>query len=310
MAKRISRKTPKASKSPRRKATRKAPSKPKTPLRRKAKPVKAAKARRAKPKAKPAPGASAARAPAKPARATKAAGVDVVFKERAAPVAFSGRAAAEARPLKIVLFGASGNIGSRITSEAVRRGHHVTAVMRNPDRMEFRHANVRTLRADVTDPILVATVARGHDAIISAIAPADDDHDMLAEAASSILQAARETGIKRIVIANGAGSLLVGKGKMLMDTPQFPAEWRWIAKSHKDALDVLRAKGSDLDWTAVSPAAMIAPGKRTGKYRLGGDQLMADAKGDSRISMEDFAAALMDELEQERYVGKRMSVAY
>lgn len=230
----------------------------------------------------------------------------VEFKERAAPLA----PVAEARPLKIAVFGASGNIGRRIAKEALARGHRVTAVMRNPDRFDLRHPELRALRADATDPLLVATVAKGHDAIVSAIAPARDSPESLAQAATAILQGAREAGIKRVMVVNGAGSLLVGRGRMLMDSPQFPAQWRWIAQAHKDALDVLRSEGDGLDWTAVSPAALVEPGRRTGHFRTGGDELLADKSGASRISMEDYAAAFLDELEREKHVGRRMTVAY
>ncbi len=244
-------------------------------------------------------------AQSEPPRVRKTGPAVVNFRERLPPTPL-----AEARPLRIVIFGASGNLGRRITKEALSRGHQVTAVMRNPQRLDVEHPNLRPLRADVTDPLLVSTVARGHDVIISAIAPARDSPESLAQAAKSLLQGAREAGIKRVMVVNGAGSLKVGKGKILMDTPQFPKEWRWLGQAHKDALDVLREEGTGLDWTAVSPAARIEPGKRTGKFRLGGDTLVADAKGESRISMEDYAAAFMDELEGEHYVGRRMTVAY
>lgn len=312
--------TRKSSKPSRAQAPRKAPRATRKAVRSAAKPRKGAKKAARKPvrevgkarlaKAKPsalrakpvrsAPARRTGQATAGPAQAKPA---DVKLTQRRAP-------SAEARPLKIVLFGASGNLGSRIAKEALARGQHVTAVMRNPARLSLRHENLRAMRADATDPLLVATVARGHDVIISAIGATPDSPESLAQAATSMMQGAREVGIKRVMVVNGAGSLEVSKGKLLMDTPQFPADWRWVAKAHRDALAVLRARGSDLDWTAVSPAAMIEPGKRTGNFRLGGDQLLADAKGQSRISMEDYAAAFMDELESERYVGRRMSVAY
>jgi hypothetical protein len=251
------------------------------------------------------------RAPAK-RPAGKAVKRPAPARRRKRPVAgvqFTERPSAEARPLRVVVFGASGRIGSRVSQELLRRGHSVTAVMRNPDRLALAHERLRPLRADVTDPLLVATVARGHDAMVSAVSPDRSEPEALAQAAQSILKAARDTGILRVVVVNGAGSLKVGR-RRLMDTPQFPKEARWIAEAHKMALDVLRKEGKGLDWTAVSPAAIIAPGKRTGRFRLGGDELVTDAQGKSRISMEDYAAALVDELEQEHYVGKRMTVAY
>jgi putative NADH-flavin reductase len=110
------------------------------------------------------------------------------------------------------------------------------------------------------------------------------------------------------IIVNGAGSLEVAPGVQLIDTPDFPAAWRPVALAHRDALQVYRA--SDLDWTALSPVAFIAPGERTATYRTGTDRLLTDEEGQSRISAEDYAVALVDEIETPRFVLQRFTVAY
>jgi hypothetical protein len=128
------------------------------------------------------------------------------------------------------------------------------------------------------------------------------------DAAKSLVTASRQSG-KRVVVVGGSGSLEVAPGMQLVDSPQFPAAWRPIALAHRDALQVFRDEGGE-GWTVISPAALIEPGQRTGRFRWGTDQLLADKAGDSRISMEDFAVAFVDELEAGRNLGKRITVAY
>ena len=114
--------------------------------------------------------------------------------------------------------------------------------------------------------------------------------------------------VDRLVVVGGAGSLEVAPGVQLVDTPEFPAAWKGIALAHRDALAVYR--GAALDWTYISPAALIGPGERTGQYRTGTDQLLTDKEGESRISVEDFAVAFVDEIENQRFARQRMTVAY
>jgi uncharacterized protein len=137
--------------------------------------------------------------------------------------------------------------------------------------------------------------------------PGDASYDY-PKVARSLIEGVGKAGVKRLIVVGGAGSLEVAPGVRLVDTPQFPAGWKGIALSHADSLPIYRKAA--LDWTYVSPAAFIEPGQRTGKYRTGGDQLLTDAKGESRISAEDFAVAVVDELEQKRHVRKRITVAY
>jgi len=208
--------------------------------------------------------------------------------------------------MKIVLYGASGTIGSRILRELLARGHAVTAVVRDPSKISEPQAVVRA--GNVLDPASVAATVAGADAAISAFAPPADDTAKLVDAARSLVSGLQKAGISRFLMVGGAGSLRVATGGQLVDTPDFPPGWKGIALAHRDALEVLRE--SDLDWTSFSPAALIEPGERTGKFRLGKDDLVTDEKGESRISAEDYAVAMADKLESPRHVRQRFTIGY
>jgi putative NADH-flavin reductase len=216
--------------------------------------------------------------------------------------------------MKIALFGATGAIGQRIAQEALRRGHTVTAVVRDPAALTERHENLRVVRGDVTNPDAIADAVRGQDAVISAVGPryghGGETDALFADAARALIAALPAAGVSRLLILGGAGSLEAAPGVRVMDTPEFPALWKGNARGQADALDVYRTGGGDLEWTYVSPAAIIEPGARTGKYRVGGEQLLTDAQGQSRISSEDYAVALIDELENPRHRKQRITVAY
>ncbi len=209
--------------------------------------------------------------------------------------------------MKIALIGATGMIGQRILAEALSRGHDVTAIARNTNSLTPSD-HVKVVAGDVLDVAAMAAAVRGHDAVVDAASPPQDDPDFLVRAPQALVAALKQAGVSRLIIVGGAGSLEVAPGLRLYDTPEFPEAWRPSARAHGAALDELR--GVDLDWTFISPAAMIMPGERTGKFRVGGDQLMTDDKGESNISAEDYAVALLNELEQPKYVRRRMSVAY
>jgi putative NADH-flavin reductase len=208
--------------------------------------------------------------------------------------------------MKVVLYGASGMIGSRILAELVSRGHKVTAVVRNPEKVTA--PGVAVAKGDVTDAASVAATAKGADAVISAYAPPRTEVAALLPAVRSLLAGLETAGVKRVLVVGGAGSLEVAPGVQLVDVPNFPEEWKGIALAHRDLLPLLQA--SNLDWSCLSPAALIQPGVRTGKFRLGGKQLLADAKGDSRISAEDYAVAMVDELEKPAHVRQQFTAAY
>lgn len=202
--------------------------------------------------------------------------------------------------MKIALIGASGNIGSRILSELVRRGHKVTAIARNPDRI-VPAAGVTARQGDVFDGDGMATLLAGHDAAISAVHFLDSDPRTLVEAV-------RASGVPRYLVVGGAGSLEVAPGVALVSTPEFPAAYKAEATRGGEFLALLRGT-DDLDWTFLSPSAVIFPGERTGRFRLGGDQLLVGDQG-SRISMEDYAVALVDELETPAHPRRRFTVGY
>ncbi|NKJ47708.1 3-beta hydroxysteroid dehydrogenase [Burkholderia sp. SG-MS1] len=213
------------------------------------------------------------------------------------------------RQLRIGLFGATGMIGSRIAAEAARRGHQVTALARNPARVPTDVANLQAAQADLLDAVSVGAAVRGHDVVASAYAPPQDDLAMLTRATRALVEGVRAAGLKRVVVVGGAGSLEVAPGKQLVDTDGFPDAYKAIALAHRDAFDYYRGI-TDLDWTFFAPAALIAPGERTGRFRTGANTLLADAEGNSRVSAEDYAIAFVDELEQGRFIHQIATVAY
>ncbi len=200
-------------------------------------------------------------------------------------------------------------IGQRVLQEALTRGHQVTAIARDPARVQ-QQENLRIAQGDAFSPESVAAAAAGHDVVISAIGPklGNGQERALVEATRALVEGVKQSGVSRLLVVGGAGSLEVAPGVQLVDTPEFPEFIREVALAHRDALAVLRA--ADLEWTSLSPAAMIAPGERTGQYRTGLDQLLVDDQGESRISAEDYAIALLDEAENPRHVRRRFTVAY
>ncbi|HLI91138.1 MAG TPA: NAD(P)-dependent oxidoreductase [Ktedonobacteraceae bacterium] len=211
--------------------------------------------------------------------------------------------------MNIVVYGASGMIGQRITQEALNRGHKVTAVVRNPSRLTLTHPNLTVEKGNMLDPNDVARVAAGHDAVINATRqPVNEPGQSYSDAARALIEGLTRAGVRRLIVVGGAGSLEVAPGLQLVDTPDFPPAWKPGALAMRDALDIYRS--ADLDWTYFSPAGFISPGERTGKYRTGTEQLVTDEKGESRISAEDYAAALVDELENPRFVRRRFTAAY
>ena len=216
--------------------------------------------------------------------------------------------------MKIVLFGATGNVGRRVAAEALSRGHDVVGVVRDPATGAASDARVRLVKGDATNADSVAELVRGADAVVSAISPRPNARGL---AAPSLVQNARaiiaglgRTAVKRVLFVGGAGSLEVAPGQQLVDQPGFPEAYKAEALEGRAALEVWRTEGDGLDWTFLSPAAEIGPGERTGSYRTTGDQLLSNAAGRSFITFEDYAVAVLDELERPRHVGRRFGVAY
>jgi uncharacterized protein len=203
--------------------------------------------------------------------------------------------------MKIAVIGASGNAGSRITTELVRRGHAVTAIARHPEKIASG-ANVTPTRGDVMDQAGLARLLAGHDAAISSVHFLDSDPVKL-------IGAARESKVGRYLVVGGAGSLEVAPGVRLVTTPGFPVVYKAEAEKGAAFLDLLRAE-TELNWTFLSPSALFVAGERTGKFRLGTDQLLTAADGKSSISFEDFAVALADEIERPAHIRQRFTVGY
>ncbi len=212
--------------------------------------------------------------------------------------------------MRIALFGATGRIGQRILQEALTRGHEVTAIIRNPARVSSTSPRLKRVKGDVLDTTRIAATVVGHEVVISAIGPRiDADPHMLVEAAHSLLAGLKKAGVKRLLVVGGSGSLEVSPGKQFVDKPDFPMARKPIAMAQLAALEAYRRDGT-LDWTYISPPASIEPGQRTGKYRTGSDQLLTDEQGRSFISMEDYAFALVDEVENPMFIRRRFTVAY
>jgi uncharacterized protein len=210
--------------------------------------------------------------------------------------------------MKVALYGATGKTGSRILKELVSRGHRVIAITRNPAKLPQPGAGVVVTQDDLSDPKKIAAAVNGAEAVVSAYAPPQDDVDAIVGVTERQVEALNHKANARLIVVGGAGGLNVAPGVALVDSPYFPEPYQPIARAHIKALDVLRA--STIDWTYLAPAAYFEPGERTGKFRLGQDELIANAQQESRISMEDYAVALVDELEKPKHRRQRFSVGY
>ncbi|KAA0970464.1 NAD(P)-dependent oxidoreductase [Aureimonas fodinaquatilis] len=201
---------------------------------------------------------------------------------------------------KVALIGASGQAGSRILRELSDRGHDVTAIARNPEKI-VSLPRVTAVRGDVYDKDGLVTLLKGHDAVISSVHFTASDPELL-------ISAVRDAGVPRYLVVGGAGSLEVAPGKRLVDQPDFPDAYKNEALGGAKFLDRLKAL-PDINWTFLSPSALFVPGERTGKFRLGKDTLISNESGSS-ISFEDFAVALVDELENPEHLRQRFTVGY
>ena len=203
--------------------------------------------------------------------------------------------------MKIAVTGASGRAGSAITAELARRGHSVTAIARNPERIA-KLANVTAVAGDANDRAALAKLWAGHDAAVSSI-------HFIASDVETLIGAAMDSAVPRYLVVGGAGSLEVAPGVRLVTTPNFPAQYKAEAEKGAAFLDRLQRE-KELNWTFLSPSALFEPGSRTGKFRLGDDQLLVDSAGKSWISFEDFAVAMADEIERPAHARKRFTVGY
>jgi len=212
--------------------------------------------------------------------------------------------------MNIALIGATGYVGSALLQEAVTRGHSVTALVSHPEKVGA-NAAVTAVASDVLAQDALAAQLAGHDAVISAFS-GHAQGDVLGyylDGMASIVKAVEQAGVKRLLVVGGAGGLEVAPGRQLIDTPDFPAQWKATAEGARQALALLREE-SELDWTMLAPSAHLEPGERTGRFRLGTDSLLVDAEGNSRISLADYAVAMLDELEQPAHSRTRFTVGY
>jgi putative NADH-flavin reductase len=207
--------------------------------------------------------------------------------------------------MNVVLYGATGNAGRCLLQELISRGHRVTAVARDTSKLP---ATVTAVQDDLSSVDKIASTIAGADVVISAYAPPPADPDALLGVTEREIQAVKKAGHARLIVVGGAGLLEVAPGVSLIASGYLPKEYLPIAKSHQKALEIL--KKSDVNWTYFSPAGYFVPGERTGKFRLGTTNLIADAKRDSRISFEDYAVALVDEIEQPAHERGQMSIGY
>ncbi|MFJ3216465.1 NAD(P)-dependent oxidoreductase [Kitasatospora sp. NPDC086801] len=212
--------------------------------------------------------------------------------------------------MHITVFGATGNVGSRVVTEALARDHRVTAVLRDPAKPHGLPPAVTLGVGDARNPVDVARLAAGQDLVITTTRPAPGSERELSAATRGLLAGLAGTGV-RLMAVGGAGSLTLPDrgGIALVDDPGFPAELLPIARACREQLDLYRAD-AHVDWTYLSPAALLEPGERTGRFRLGRDELLVDADGTSAISMEDLAVALLDEAEQPVHRRTRFTAAY
>jgi uncharacterized protein len=201
--------------------------------------------------------------------------------------------------MKIAIVGGTGNIGTRLAKEALSRGHSVTAISRHPEKAH-KDAKLTAKEGDVTDPRTLAPLLSGHDVVISAVRFSESP-------AENIIDATKSAGVKRLLVVGGAASLRGADGKLVFES--LPEAWRGEAGAGIAFLDKLKGEGA-LDWTFLSPSALIGPGERTGKFRLGLEQLLTDANGKSHISYEDYAIAMIDEAEKPKHTRKRFTVGY
>jgi len=203
--------------------------------------------------------------------------------------------------MKIAILGATGQVGSQLLTEALSRSHIVTGIVRYPEALP-KHAALQARNADITDYPRLPALLSGLDAVISAVPFRSFD-------GASLVTAIKTARTPRFLVVGGAGSLEIAPGKALVDTPDFPTEYKTEALAGRDFLNLLRAEAA-LDWTFLSPSAFLHAGPRTGKFRLGKDSLLTDTDGQSHISLADYAIAFIDELEKPHHSRQRFTVGY
>ncbi len=207
--------------------------------------------------------------------------------------------------MKIALIGASGFIGSGVLKEALARGHEVTAIVRNANELQPARG-LTVLLGHVEEVDQLASQVAGSQLVISAYNPDKDDTGL---ATTAMFEGIRRSGVHRVLVVGGAGTLEIAPGKRVVDQSEFPTQWKQGALRTAAVLDLLKRE-EELDWVFVCPAAEIHPGERTVTYRVGGDQLLIDSRGKSAILIEEYAVAMLDEVEKPTHSRERISIAY
>ncbi|MDH4871341.1 NAD(P)-dependent oxidoreductase [Pseudomonas sp. BN515] len=213
--------------------------------------------------------------------------------------------------MKIALIGATGFVGSAVLSEALQRGHQVTAIVRHPEKLP-QHTGLAAVKGDAYDAAAIAQAVAGHDAVVHAFNPGWGEariRELFIEGTRAIFAGVKQAGIKRLLVVGGAGSLYVAPNLQLIDTPDFPAEYKEGAEGARQALNLIREE-QGLDWSFISPPASLEPSERSGRFRIGGDQLLMSGEHPARISVADLAVAIVDELEQPQHIRQRFTVGY
>ncbi len=219
--------------------------------------------------------------------------------------------------MKVALIGATGFVGAKILDEALSRGHEVTAIVRNAAAVPAR-PGVSVRAVDVLDVEALARALEGHQVVISAFNPGrqtaggDEVTQQHVTGHKAIIAAVKRSGVDRFLAVGGAASLKTKDGIEFLDSPDFPAQYEDFKGGIRGtrALYYLLKDEHELDWVFLAPSVFLLPGERTGKFRLGKDHVLYDAKGESRISLEDYAVAMVDEMERPAHHRERFTVGY
>jgi uncharacterized protein len=213
----------------------------------------------------------------------------------------------------IILIGASGFIGSAILREALDRGHHVTGVVRHPEKITLSHVNLLVKKTDIFLTETITEIFKGADAVISSYNPGWTNPKIAEETTAgyrSIIEGVRKSGVKRLMVVGGAGSLFISPGKRLMDTGSIPESYLPAVRALANVYLADLTSEEEIDWVFFSPAISIHPGTRTGKFRLGKDDVILNQAGEGDISVEDYAVAMIDELEKPVHHFERFTIGY
>ncbi len=213
--------------------------------------------------------------------------------------------------MKLALIGASGFVGAAVLQEALDRGHQVTGIVRNPKKLP-QHPALNAVAGDAYNAEALAAHFKGHDAVIHAFNPGwgtADIRERFIQGSQAIIAASKQADVQRLLVVGGAGSLYVAPGLQLIDTPDFPAEYKEGAEGARQALNLLKTETA-LAWSFISPPALLQPGARSGQFRIGGDQLLMNGDAPAQISVADLAVAIIDELERPHHLRQRFTVGY